>query len=155
MRLLRPTRANLPPVLLDHRLYGPCSALVVFLGYVVINGTAANFIAPRVLGNGLIISPLSVFVSVFIRDRLLGVIGAMLAIPLTTIITAILESFSTTRWMARLMRYAPDSEKEGDAEAVDRAKGIWSRLGMRSPTPALETLPTKDGCTNERGRARQ
>lgn len=136
--------ALIPPVLLAYSLYGTRTALVIFLGYVLINGTAANFISPRVLGKGLSISPLIVFVSVFIWGWLLGAIGAILAIPLTMIVIAVLESFSTTRWMARLMSYVPGSEKEVDAEAVDHAKGIWSRLRVHIPTPMPETRPVED-----------
>lgn len=133
--------ALIPPVLLAYSLYGTQTALIVFAGYVIINGTAANFISPRVLGKGLSISPLIVFVSVFIWGWLLGAIGAILAIPLTMIIIAILGSLPTTQWIARLMSYVPGSEKEGDAEAVDHARGIWERMRERLPTTSISMPP--------------
>lgn len=127
--------ALIPPVLLAYALFGTQTALIIFIGYVLINGTAANVISPRVLGKGLSISPLIVFVSVFIWGWLLGGIGAILAIPLTMLLIAILGGFPHTQWLARLMSYVPGSEKEGDAEAVDQAKGFLSNLRQRLPTP--------------------
>ena len=125
--------ALIPPVLLAYSLFGTQTALIVFIGYALINGTAANVIAPRVLGKGLSISPLIVFVSVFIWGWLLGAIGAILAIPLTMLIITVLKSFSTTEWVARLMSYVPGSEQEADVEAVGRAKQIFSKIRRRLP----------------------
>lgn len=127
--------ALIPPVLLAYSLYGTRTALIIFIMYAIVNGTAANIISPRLLGKGLSISPLIVFISVFIWGWLLGAIGAILAIPLTMLIIVILESFPTTSWMARLMSYVPGSEKEVDAEAVGHARGLLTRLKQRIPMP--------------------
>lgn len=127
--------ALIPPVLLAYALYGTRTALIVFVLYAVINGIAANIISPRILGKGLSISPLIVFVSVFIWGWLLGAIGAILAIPLTMLIIVILKSFSTTRWVATLMSYVPGSENVEEAEAVDRAKGILGKIKASLPSP--------------------
>ncbi len=127
--------ALIPPVLLAYSLYGTRTALIIFIMYAIVNGTAANIISPRLLGKGLSISPLIVFISVFIWGWLLGAIGAILAIPLTMLIIVILESFPTTSWMARLMSYVPGSEKEVDAEAVGHARGLLTRLRQHIPLP--------------------
>lgn len=129
--------ALIPPTLLAYSLFGLPTAAVVFIGYAIINGTAANIISPRVLGKGLSISPLVVFVSVFVWAWLLGGIGAILAVPLTMLILVILDSFEGTRWLAGLMRFVPGSDKEEDAAAVDHAKGIWGRVKDRLPRPSL------------------
>lgn len=137
--------ALIPPVLLAYSLYGTRTALIIFIGYAIINGTAANIISPRVLGKGLSISPLIVFVSVFIWGWLLGAIGAILAIPLTMLIIALLNSFTTTQWLARLMSYVPGSEKEEDTEAINRARGFLARLRERIPSPKNLQQPAIDG----------
>lgn len=125
--------ALIPPVLLAYSLYGPRTALIIFVMYALINGTAANIISPRLLGKGLSISPLVIFVSVFIWGGLLGAIGAILAIPLTMLIIVILRSSPTTQWVARLMSYVPGSEKAEDAEAIDRARGLLAGLSKHWP----------------------
>lgn len=126
--------ALIPPVLLAYSLYGTRTALIIFVMYAVINGTAANIISPRLLGKGLSISPLVIFVSVFIWGGLLGAIGAILAIPLTMLIIVILRSSPTTQWVARLMSYVPGSEKAEDAEAIDRARGLLAGLTKHLPS---------------------
>ena len=138
--------ALIPPVLLAYSRFGIRTALIVFIGYALINGTAANIIAPRVLGKGLRISPLVVFVSVFIWAWLLGAIGAILAIPLTMLLIVILDSFEATQWIAALMRYVPGSEEQPDPNAVDQVKGIWSGFRDRLPkfaagSPAISSAP--------------
>ena len=139
--------ALIPPVLLAYSLYGTRTALVVFIGYALINGTAANIISPRVLGKGLSISPLIVFISVFIWGWLLGGIGAMLAIPLTMLIIAILRNFAETNWLARLMSYVPGSEKASDTDAVDHAKGLWGKFRENLPLPKPYVPPAADAAT--------
>lgn len=130
--------ALIPPVLLAYSLYGTGTALVVFIGYALINGTAANIISPRVLGKDLSISPLIVFISVFIWSWLLGGIGAILAIPLTMLIITILRNFTETNWLARLMSYVPGSEKEPDTAAIDHAKGLLGKIRQNLPSPNLQ-----------------
>ena len=138
--------ALIPPVLLAYSRFGVRTALIVFLGYAIINGTGANIITPRVLGKGLKISPLVVFISVFIWAWLLGAVGAILAIPLTMLLIVILDSFEATQWIATLMRYVPGSEEKPDPNAVDQVKGIWSGFRARLPkfaagSPAAGSMP--------------
>lgn len=133
--------ALIPPVLLAYSLFGIRTAIIVFIGYALINGTAANIISPRVLGKGLRVSPLIVFLSVFIWAWLLGGIGAILAMPLTMLLIVILGSFEATQWVASLMRYVPGSEKQSDAEAVDHARGLLSRARQSLPKFARRIAP--------------
>jgi AI-2 transport protein TqsA len=122
--------ALIPPVALAYLEFGAPTALVVFVAYVLINGGVQNFVQPKLMGDRLRISPVVVFVSLFAWGFILGGIGAILAVPLTMLILAVLESFDGTRWVAILLRLAP-KEKEKDEEraaAVDRMKGLWSRV---------------------------
>lgn len=140
--------ALIPPVLLAYSQQGIRTALIVFVGYALINGTAANIISPRVLGKGLRVSPLIVFMSVFIWAWLLGGIGAILAMPLTMLIIVILDSFEATRWAASLMRYVPGSDSEPDAEAVNHARSLLSRVREGLPTFARSGLVGGEDNTN-------
>ncbi len=140
--------ALIPPVLLAYSQQGIRTALIVFVGYALINGTAANIISPRVLGKGLRVSPLIVFMSVFIWAWLLGGIGAILAMPLTMLIIVILDSFEATQWAASLMRYVPGSDSEPDAEAVNHARGLLSRVREGLPTFARSGFAGGEDNTN-------
>ena len=51
--------ALIPPVLLAYAQYGLQTALVVLIGYILINGGVQNFYQPKVMGQRLRISPWS------------------------------------------------------------------------------------------------
>ncbi len=120
--------ALIPPVIIAYSEFGLATAGIVFLGYVLINGTVANLVQPRVMGTSLRISPLIVFISVFVWASLLGTIGAILAIPLTMLIISILGSFEQTEWIASLMRYVPGAEEKPDEEAVSKLRSTWDDI---------------------------
>ena len=125
--------AMIPPLILAWTQYGLNTAIWVFVGYVLINGSVQNFIQPRMMGKGLGIGAVVVFLSLFFWGFLLGGIGAILAVPLTMIVMAVLNSFPNTRWIAVLMS-APRSEKDDDdgdgdggarKQAQDKLKHTW------------------------------
>ena len=89
--------ALIPPVLMAYAQYGLQTALVVLVGYILINGGVQNFIQPKVMGQRLKISPVVVFVGLFIWGYLLGGIGAILAVPMTLLVLIIMENFEGTR----------------------------------------------------------
>ncbi|MEA3438969.1 MAG: AI-2E family transporter [Chloroflexota bacterium] len=55
--------AMIPPVLIAWVTLGLPTAAIVFIGYIVINGSVENLVKPRIIGQGLNLSPLVVFVS--------------------------------------------------------------------------------------------
>jgi predicted PurR-regulated permease PerM len=120
--------ALIPPVLLAYAEYGLQTALIVFIGYVVINGGVQNFIQPKIMGDRLSISPVVVFVSLFIWGFLLGGIGAILAVPMTMLVLITMENFEGTRPIALLMRYTGEEKKEERLEAANSLKGIWGKV---------------------------
>jgi AI-2 transport protein TqsA len=119
--------ALIPPVIIAYTTLGLETAVIVFLGYVLINGSVQNFIQPRMMGQGLGISPVVVFISLFVWGWLLGGVGAILAVPLTMIIMAVMGSSPNTRWIAILMS-APKSDKYDDHQnARGKLRGLWKR----------------------------
>jgi AI-2 transport protein TqsA len=119
--------ALIPPVLMAYAQYGLQTALIVLLGYVVINGGVQNFYQPKVMGNRLKISPVVVFVGLFIWGYLLGGIGAILAVPMTLLVLIIMENFEGTRPIAVLMRYTGEDKKEERKAAAKHVKGWWGK----------------------------
>jgi AI-2 transport protein TqsA len=126
--------ALIPPVLMAYAQYGLQTALIVLVGYILINGGVENFYKPKVMGHNLRISPVIVFVSLFIWGYLLGGIGAILAVPMTMLVLIIMENFEGTRPIAILMRYTGEEKKEERQEASKHVQGIWGKLkGTISP----------------------
>jgi AI-2 transport protein TqsA len=120
--------ALIPPVLMAYAQYGLPTALVVLVGYVLINGGVQNFYQPKVMGDRLRISPVIVFIGLFVWGYLLGGIGAILAVPLTLLVLIIMENFEGTRPLAILMRYTGEEKKEERQEAAKDIKGLWGKV---------------------------
>lgn len=120
--------AMIPPVLIAWVTLGVPTAAIVFVAYIVINGSVENFVKPRIMGQGLNLSPLVVFVSLFFWAWLLGPIGAILAVPLTMMILSVLDSFDATRWIGVLAQSPSSSEEHEKKEANLKLKDIWNRV---------------------------
>lgn len=120
--------ALIPPTLLAWVTLGFPTAVIVFLGYVVINGSVENFIKPRVMGEGLNMSPLLVFISIFVWGWILGGAGAIAAIPITLLILSILDSFEATRWIVVLLRPPSTSDEHERDEANSKLRDLWGKV---------------------------
>jgi AI-2 transport protein TqsA len=70
-----------------------------------------NILEPRVLGRGLGLSPMVVFLSLFIWGWLLGPIGMLLSVPLTISIKILLESSGSSRRFAVLLGSGRTADK--------------------------------------------
>jgi predicted PurR-regulated permease PerM len=95
--------ALIPPVLLTIVQFGFGKALVVLIGYVVINTIMGNILEPKFMGKGLNLSTLVVFLSLIFWGWVLGPIGMLLSVPLTITIKIALDSSDETRWLAILL----------------------------------------------------
>jgi predicted PurR-regulated permease PerM len=140
--------ALIPPTILAWAEFGVPTALIVFFGYVLINGSVQNFIQPKMMGDSLRISPVVIFLSLFVWGWLLGGIGAILAVPLTLLILTVLESLEGTRGLTVLMRLgtkaADDEQKQ---RAQQQLSGLWDRVsafGRFVASPESEETPKPD-----------
>ena len=95
--------AAVPAVLLALIQYGPGSAALTAGGYIAIGTVIGNVIEPRIMGRRLGLSTLVVFVSLVFWGNLLGVVGALLCVPLTMTLKLACESRADTRWIALLL----------------------------------------------------
>jgi predicted PurR-regulated permease PerM len=120
--------ALIPPVLMAYVQYGLSTAAIVLVGFVLINGGVQNFYQPKVMGDRLRISPVVVFIGLFVWGYLLGGIGAILAVPMTILVLTIMENFEVTRPLAVLMRYTGEEKKEERQEAAKQVKGVWGKV---------------------------
>ena len=93
----------IPPALLAFIQFGTTQMLIVIVAYVVINFLVDNVIKPRFIAEGLNISVTVTFLSLIIWGWVLGPAGAILAVPMSIILQAILASRDETRWLAYIM----------------------------------------------------
>ncbi len=95
--------AAIPPVLLAMVQFGPGRAFVTALGYVAINFLFGNLLEPRLMGKGLGLSTLVIFVSMVVWGWVLGPVGMLLSAPLTMVVRIALESHEETRGISILL----------------------------------------------------
>ncbi len=119
--------ALIPPVILSFIYKGPTTALIIAVGYILINGSIQNLVQPKIMGDRLKISPVIVFISIFFWGYLLGGIGVLLCIPLTLIVIMILENVEHTQWIAALMRYNGGATQK-EKQAVAKVKKITEQI---------------------------
>jgi len=95
--------AVLPVALLALVQLGLGSALLTVLGFVVVHVVVGNIIEPKVTGKGLSLSTLVVFLSMVLWGWVLGPIGMILSVPMTSLVKIALESYEETRGLAIML----------------------------------------------------
>ena len=93
----------IPPLLLIFVDQGTGGAITLIVGLLIIESVIGYGIEPRLLGHGLGISTVVVFLSLIFWGWLLGPIGLFLAAPLTIVVKIVLQAFDETRWVAVLL----------------------------------------------------
>jgi predicted PurR-regulated permease PerM len=112
--LVGATLATIPPVLLALTVSVP-TAVVVLVLYVAYQQVENYVVAPRAYKNALQISSLAVLVAVTIGGALLGVVGALLALPVAAAIPAIARVWNedTTALPEPAVPWPAESEQRG------------------------------------------
>ena len=95
--------AAVPAVMLAFVQYGVGTAVAVAVGYTAINLGFGAVLEPRILGRGLGLSTLVVFLSLVFWGWVFGPVGMLLAVPLTMTAKIALESSERTLGIAILL----------------------------------------------------
>ncbi|ADO48507.1 AI-2E family transporter [[Enterobacter] lignolyticus] len=95
--------AAIPPILQVLVFGGISDALLVMAGYLAINMLFGNILEPRIMGRGLGLSTLVVFLSLIFWGWLLGPVGMLLSVPLTIIVKIALEHSAGGKGIAILL----------------------------------------------------
>ncbi|GAA1305423.1 AI-2E family transporter [Planotetraspora silvatica] len=107
-----------PPALLGLLDGGPRTMLLVIIAYIAINVVIQSFIQPKFLGDAVGLSTTATFLSLIIWAWVLGPLGALLAIPLSLLVRALLiDSDPDSKWTAALISgRLPDPPAKSSAE---------------------------------------
>lgn len=89
----------------------PGTALIVGAGLLVIEQVIGNFVDPKIMGRRLAISPLAVLLALVLWTLLWGVAGALLAVPLTVLVTAVMVHFDRYKPAALLLTDCKDLQE--------------------------------------------
>ena len=127
--------AALPPMLLTLIDQGPGAALLVGLGYLVVNLVLGSFLEPHLMGRRLGISTLVVFLSLVFWGWMWGPLGMLLSVPLTMILRIALENTEDFRWLAQMIAARPPAPATVDALSVPAAGTPDSQALSHSSKP--------------------
>jgi predicted PurR-regulated permease PerM len=121
--------AALPVALLALVQLGVGSALLTVLGFAVVHIVVGNIIEPKLTGKGMSLSTLVVFLSLVFWGWVLGPIGMILSVPMTSLVKIALESYEKTQGLAFML--GSDTEIEfiegletADAIRREKKKGL-------------------------------
>ncbi len=95
------------------------TTLLVALGYLVVNTAIGSILEPKIMGKGLGISTLAVFLSLLFWGFVLGTVGVFLSVPLTMVLMIALDAHPLTRPIAVLL--GPDVEPPTEPESETRS----------------------------------
>jgi predicted PurR-regulated permease PerM len=106
----------IPPALLALLDGGVPKLLAVIAVYCVINVVLQTFIQPRFVGDAVGLSALMTFLSLALWGYLLGALGALLAVPMTLLVRALLiDADPGSAWAGVLIGPTPPPEPAGPA----------------------------------------
>ncbi|MEZ5080509.1 MAG: AI-2E family transporter [Thermoleophilia bacterium] len=101
--------ATVPPVAVAFLEDGWVSAVVVATGLLAINQVVDSVAKPKVVGNAVGISATLTFVSLILWAWVFGAVGALLAVPLTLFMKALLvDANPDARWLGALISLTPE-----------------------------------------------
>lgn len=103
--------AAAPTMLLALVQLGVGGMLWTGLGYLIVNLVMGNVVEPKIMGKGLGLSTLVVFLSLIVWGYIFGSVGMFLSVPLTMTIKVMLEQNKSTQWIAILLGTEEETKK--------------------------------------------
>jgi predicted PurR-regulated permease PerM len=124
-----------PPVIIGLLEDGWPTALLVLVGYIVINNTIQNVVQPKFIGDAVGFNIATSFLSLVVWGFVLGPLGALLAIPMSLLARAVLSDRDPRhRWLGVLLGDRPPPEEEVHRLAV--ATGAETTRPSQQPPPS-------------------
>jgi AI-2 transport protein TqsA len=103
----------IPPALIALLEGGPDLMVAVIIVYSVINFVIQSVIQPRVVGDAVGLSAILTFLSLVFWTWVVGPLGALLAVPLSLFVRALLvEADPRTRWALPLISGTPEEKSD-------------------------------------------
>ena len=103
--------AAIPPTLVALLQLGPAWAAVAVAGLVANEQIIGNYVDPKLQGRNLDVSPLVILVSVIFWGWVWGIVGALIAVPMTVTLLIAFSRTEALRPLALLLSSSPDFEQ--------------------------------------------
>ena len=120
-----------PPALLGLLAGGWGEFIAIIVVYSLLNFVVQTLIQPRFVGDSVGLSMTVTFIALLFWGWVLGALGALLAIPLTLLVKALLVDVDPRRhWLDALLREEPRAPRRCAPSArCTRAGPRWPRCG--------------------------
>jgi predicted PurR-regulated permease PerM len=122
------------PAILIAALYSPWQALLVAILYLVIQQLENYIIVPRVMSKAVELHPLAVLLALMVGGELMGVLGAVLAVPVTAAVSVIVDEIRSERLAPSI-----DAEEVVSDDLLPK-EGIYEQDGAETPAPDADEV---------------
>jgi len=95
--------ASIPALLVAIITYGLETTIILGVIYFVINISVSNIVEPKIMGDGLNLSPAVIFFSLILWGWIFGIVGTFFAVVLTMTLKIALQSSGKTKNLANLL----------------------------------------------------
>jgi len=113
--------AAIPPIILAMMDQSMMTALWVAMWYITINMVIGNILEPRIMGKGLGLSALVIFLSMTLWGWVMGPTGMILSVPLTMAMQFLFAQYKETEWIALMLSDFEQDTKESTNGKNDHA----------------------------------
>lgn len=101
-----------PPTVMALLANGPTNALIVLIVYSAINFVMQSLVQPKFTGDAVGVTPTITFISLIVWAWVLGPIGALLALPATLLVKALLvDADPQARWLNAFVASDPETAR--------------------------------------------
>ena len=115
--------ALVPPALLALLDGGMWRAAAVVVSYLLINFVVQTLVLPRYMGNAVGLNTTVTFLSLVFWTSIIGPLGALLAVPLTIFVKAVLiDSTPSLRWLSAFLSSEDDAACAGVSSLAGSAQ---------------------------------
>jgi predicted PurR-regulated permease PerM len=140
-----------PPALLALLEGGPQLMIVVIVVYSVVNFVIQSIIQPKFVSDAVNISLTVTFLSLVFWTFVIGPIGAILAVPLTLLVKAmLLDVDPRTRWMSGLLEGGPPPPGDGDPDTAAGAATESPSDSAPANASSQDRSPDRDAARPDR-----
>lgn len=131
--------AGIPPVILALLSHDIKHAIVIAMGYLVINGFLGNFLEPALLGRRFGLSTVVVVISVLFWGFIWGPVGMLLAVPLTMLIKVALDNSRELRWLGVAISQGKNQSPELERQIIKESTQAQKQLEQAQLNKGSET----------------
>ena len=81
----------------------PTTVILIIILPLIVHLIIGNIVEPKIFGEALGLHPITIILSLIFWGMIWGIIGVLLAAPITSIIKLTFEKFETTKYISRLL----------------------------------------------------